>query len=132
MSRRALYLIDSDLIIRLLRGDEGAVAVFERLNPSQIAFSVTTYIEVGVGEFARDARFHNTMRQLFADVDIRPLSVQAAELAAREGARLRRENRQMGLGDLQIAATAVFEGRTLLTHNTEHFELFRGLRLESW
>jgi len=132
MARAPLYLLDSDLIVGVLRGKLEARAAPASLKPAQIAISVTTYIEVGVGEFVRDARFHNTMQSLFAELDIRPLSVLAAQLAARQGGRLRRENQQMGLGDLQIAATAVSEGRTLLTRNLEHFALFKGLKLEKW
>ncbi|MBC7647332.1 MAG: type II toxin-antitoxin system VapC family toxin [Pseudopedobacter sp.] len=47
-----------------------------------------------------------------------------AQRAARVHAQVRAAGRQMGLGDLQIAATAAFSKRVLLTRNTAHFALF--------
>jgi len=54
----------------------------------------------------------------------RPL--QRAEGRARRGAT------PIGEIDTQIAAHAVAEGLTLVTHNTRHFDQVPGLRIEDW
>jgi tRNA(fMet)-specific endonuclease VapC len=45
---------------------------------------------------------------------------------------LRQQNQLIGDMDLAIAATALTNGLTLVTHNTAHFQRVSGLIFEDW
>ena len=58
-----------------------------------------------------------------------------ADTALRAGmlqAGLERDGRIIGVEDIQIAATALWHGLTLVTRNTRHFERVEGLKIENW
>ncbi len=61
-----------------------------------------------------------------------PFDDAAAERYGEIRARLQRAGRMIGANDLLIAATALANGLTLITHNTDEFERVEGLVVEDW
>ena len=55
-----------------------------------------------------------------------------AKQAARIRADLKRKGTPIGAYDLQIAATALVNGLTVVTNNTDEFKRVVGLKLENW
>ncbi len=58
-----------------------------------------------------------------------------ADTALRAGmlqASLEHAGRMIGVEDIQIAATALQHGLTLVTRNTRHFERVEGLKIQNW
>jgi tRNA(fMet)-specific endonuclease VapC len=68
---------------------------------------------------------------------LRPMTIldftpEDAKQAARIRADLKQKGTPIGAYDLQIAATALANGLTVVTNNTDEFQRVVGLRLENW
>ncbi|NJN99790.1 MAG: type II toxin-antitoxin system VapC family toxin [Anaerolineales bacterium] len=61
-----------------------------------------------------------------------PFDDNAAEAYSRIRARLEKSGTPIGPNDLLIAAIAVANDVTLVTHNTDEFGRVEGLKLEDW
>jgi predicted nucleic acid-binding protein len=137
MSQKPKYLLDSDLIISMLRGNPEARETFQSFIKYQdCMISVVTYVEVATGEYIRDPRISRTIRDLLDPIAAIDFNRGIAQKAAKIHAQIKGHSKQMGLGDLQIAATASFSRRILVTRNISHFALFadqdKQLELMEW
>jgi tRNA(fMet)-specific endonuclease VapC len=72
------------------------------------------------------------MREVVAGVRVLPYGERAARWHASERTRLEAMGHPIALADGQIAATAAVNDATLVTANAGHFEVFEGLRVDSW
>lgn len=137
MSQKPKYLLDSDLIIAMTRGNSEAREAFQFFVKYQdFMISVVTYVEVATGEYMRDPRLSRTIQDLLDPIATIDFNRVIAQKAAKIHAQIKGHGKQMGLGDLQIAATASFAKRILVTRNISHFSLFadqdKQLRLLEW
>lgn len=120
-------LIDTDVLIWLMRGHMGAAARLATLLPWRI--STVTYIELAQG--ARDRRELTRIQQGLAasQTEVLPLteaiSSQAMALVDRYAL-----SHSLRLGDALIAATALAHALPVLTANARHFEAIQGLAVE--
>jgi hypothetical protein len=117
-----LKLVDSNILIYAARPDG------ERLRSwipwDDVAVSVVTRIEVlGYHRLSDEERM--ALEALFDVLDVLPVTTEVAARAIE----LRRA-RRMSLGDSIIAATALVEDVSLVTHNVSDFEGIPDLRLE--
>jgi predicted nucleic acid-binding protein len=120
-------LIDSDVLIWLMRGHVGAAARLHALSSWRI--SAVTYMELAQG--CRDkAELARLKKGLAArDTDIVPITPAITEhaldlidkLALSHGIRL---------ADALIGATAIVNKATLITANIKHFGTIKGLETE--
>lgn len=119
-------LVDSDVLIDLLRGERAARnRLRKELRAGPLYGSVVTRAEVLAGVRAGEAE--RTVAHLRA---IRWLQVD--QLIADRAGELAREHRRsapgIGLPDYLIAATAQTLGLRLLTRNVRHFPMFKRLK----
>jgi len=135
-----LFVLDTDVLTLFQRGDATILARVGQHYSSEIAISVVTVEEQLSGWYAqlRKAKGPEKLawayRRLAANVrfmaGIRILDFQEAAIERYETLqRLRLEVRKM---DLQIAATALEHGGTLVTRNVRDFKHVPGLRIEDW
>ena len=108
------YLLDSAILIDLLRGVPTALAWARRLRPGEAAISVITRAEVLSGGPNEEVEAARTLCDLFECVPITP---ETADLAAR----LRRM-RRWKLPDALQAAIAQQRGWRLITRNSKDFD----------
>ena len=118
------YLIDNDILIDALNGQDWAIGLIDRLSDAQIAVSIISYAEVLDG--AVGARNPVRQREL-AEAFLAPYSVVNLNLAiARRFAELRVSLRRSGQSipdfDLIIGASAMEHHLTLITRNLRHFQ----------
>ena len=126
------YLLDSDILIQLLRGNAQAAAQISQVE-GKYGLSVITYMEVATFELAgKDPRRFRTVQTHLAGQKVYPLTEKAAKQAARVQAQLLSNNQQMGFNDLCIAATAVEQRAVLITRNVSHFQLYPHVKLQRW
>lgn len=128
----ASYLIDTDWIIQVLRGDAFASATLENLAKQGLAISVITYAELFQGAwYARDPDVSlRSLREMLAGFDVIPFSEAEAErFAITRGQLTRNQRQQVGDMDLLIAATALHHGMTLVTFNRRDYVLVPDLTL---
>ena len=117
-------LIDTDVMIDYLRGNEKAVS-FLRKHADHIALSSITVAELYAG--VRNGAEEETLDALMALFRIVPVTGQNAKL----GGLLKRtfgRSHGVGLADAIIAATAQLENAELATLNTKHYPMLAGLK----
>lgn len=122
-------LIDSDVLVWLTRGHEGAARRLHALSPWKI--SVVTYIELAQG--CRDKAELARLKKGLAARDTEILQVtpnvsrRAAELV--DALAL---SHGMRLADALIGATALEHRLDLITANVKHFSAVDGLTIEGF
>ncbi len=127
-----MYLIDSDTLIAL---GKGLVSIQQKMNRVGIPNCVVSEIsmaELYVGAYksksSKEESFLTFLENLIPTVPISSAIKKYALLRAQlEALGTRLEDM-----DLFIAATALVNDYTLVSHNTGHFSRIPGLKLEDW
>ena len=128
-ARAVFLLIDTDVVIGLLRGRVPAREAVSKHHPIEI--SAVTYMEVAQGVRNRQELqlFRRTVRMngwrilpLTEEIGSRAIAY-VEEYALSHGTRM---------GDALVAASAVVSGLGLLTGNTRHYRFLPGLVLERY
>ncbi len=125
-----MYLIDTDILIALIRGK---VAIQERMIQVGLANCVLSEISlaelyVGVYKGTRRESLVTFLEEKFKALPMTP----ALKVYAQIRARLELRGERLEDTDTFIAATALVNDYTLVTHNTRHFSRIPGLKLEDW
>lgn len=127
------YLIDSDWLIDHLAGDASAERLLSSLADDGIAMSIISYVELYEGILRSPTRSATAalLAALLRTTPILPFSRPVAESCAAIRDDLRRRNRRVRPRalDLQIAATAMTYGLTLVTRNTVDYRDIVNLQL---
>ena len=128
------YLIDTDIIIFALRGDKTVLAKFEENKNIPISISMITYAELVFGaKHSQNERTNmlkvNRIREIYP---VEELNIGIMELFADIKANMYSKAMRIEDLDLFIAATAIYNGLTLVTNNTKHFKNIPLLKLENW
>lgn len=129
-----MYLLDTDTLVFLLRGQEAVRRNLDlhRLDPIRI--SAVSLMELYFGAFkslrpeANVARVHALERA----VGVVPVERETAEVFGMLKASLEKAGTPLDDFDLAIAACALTNNLVLVTHNTRHFNRVSGLLLEDW
>ncbi len=126
------YLLDTDWLIAILRGDGGRVERLEKLIAGdEVSISVITLAELweGVPMENPEAPECIALRGLLLPMSVLPVDKEVAMTFANARRRLRKDGRLIPDLDLFIGATALVNHLTLLTRNRSHFERIPGLAL---
>lgn len=134
-----LYLLDTNVVSEATRPSPRD-RVVQRINryEGQIAIASVVWHELryGLELLPRSHRRSRLEKYLYDDVlakmEILDYDTAAAEWHARERVRLTVRGQTPTFADGQIAAVAAVRNLTLVTFNTDHFNRFEGLRVESW
>jgi tRNA(fMet)-specific endonuclease VapC len=130
-----LYLLDTNAcVIYLRRSDSSVRRHLTRHAAADIAVCSVVYAELWYGALrsADPARAQGQLALFLANFVSLPLDDPAAEIAATIRADLAAKGMLIGPHDLLIAAIALANDLTLVTHNTHEFSRVAGLRLEDW
>ena len=119
-----LILIDTDVMIDYLRGNEKAVS-FLRKHADHIALSSITAAELYAG--VRNRAEEETLDALLALFRIIPVTAQIAKIGGLLKQTFSRSH-GVGLADAIIAATAQLEDAELATLNTKYYPMLAGLK----
>lgn len=130
-----IYLLDTNVCIRYLNGR--APNVVRRLQvmlPSDVAVCSVVKAELFYGAQRSNQPERTLARQLAFLQPLRsyPFDDAAAERAGAIRAALAAAGTPIGAYDLQIAAIALANELTLVTHNTREFGRIPTLKLEDW
>ena len=129
------YLLDTNIVIYALKGTFPALPQHFRSVAAQciaVPSVVLAKIEYGAQKSHDYAKTIEQYRRFLDAFEPAPFSSRAAICYGRVRAALERQGTTIGANDLLIAATALAEGATLVTHNTREFERVEGLMLEDW
>jgi tRNA(fMet)-specific endonuclease VapC len=129
-------LLDTDIlseVIKLRDANVRQTALSYAQRHGQLAFSAITRYEVIRGYRSQNATSQLARFDAFCQHSlIIPLGDQIFDRAADLWAIARRGGHPNGDADLLIAATALENGRVLVTGNTIHFSWIPGVRLADW
>jgi tRNA(fMet)-specific endonuclease VapC len=129
-----MFLIDSDILVFLLRGNERVSERFAAHAADPKALSVISYGELLYGAIKSARPVENTAKvrriaELLPMVDVSPAVM---ETFASLKAEMEQHGKKVDDFDLIIASTAVHLSYTLVTNNVRHFREIPGLAVENW
>ncbi|MBO1347056.1 MAG: type II toxin-antitoxin system VapC family toxin [Hormoscilla sp. GUM202] len=129
------YLLDTNVCVRYLNGR--SVAIRRRLQAIDVE-------EVAVCSIVKAELFYGAMRsnnpeqtlarqeQFLRVFESLPFDDRAASICGRIRAQLAAAGTPIGPYDMQIAAIAMANNLTLVTHNVREFNRVEGLQIEDW
>ena len=130
------YLADTNILGYLTR--QSSVRLRSRMRAAmesqEIAISVITRAEIRFGQrlLNPDDRRQATIDALLQEMPVLMWTPDAADHYGDLAAALQRKGRPIGIMDTMIAAHALAEGLTLVTHNIKDFKRVPGLAIEDW
>ena len=127
-----MYLLDTDILVFIRRGRHHLQERVDRVGLSNCVVSEISLAELYVGVYKSGnddtKRIVESLEEMFKAIPVTS--------ALKTFAKIKVQLEQRGLGldtmDLLIAATALANDYTLVTHNTRHFSRIPDLKLEDW
>ncbi len=118
----AAVVLDTDVIIHLLRKNALFVETFIRLHENNTRLIVTpvAIAEVYAGAFAKE---HGDIAAFFALCEQRSIDCATGEIAGRYAQRYRKAHQGISMEDYLLAATAKALGCPLWTCNHKHYPM---------
>lgn len=129
-----MYLIDTDILIFFLKGNEKVVRGFRERASVPKALSVVSYGELYYGAMRSARREENLarIRRLCELIPVLDASWSVMETYGSLKASLHEKGNPMDDFDLIIASTALTHGLRLITNNLRHYARIPGLEVENW
>jgi len=130
-----MFLLDTNVCIQYLRGHSpNLVKILHSHRPEQIAVCSIVKAEMYFGAMkSRDPAKTLLQQDIFLqEFESLPFDDRAARYFGEIRADLSRQGMPIGPYDLQIAAIALANGCTLVTHNISEFSRVKELALEDW
>lgn len=129
-------ILDTTILIDLLRGDKAAIAKVEALEASGEILWIPTPVVFelweGIERSDRPEKERRKVADVLAGYTVLPFSNEHAARAGTLSGSLVRRGEMIDPVDAQIAGVALAEARPLLTRNAKHFERVAGLVVESY
>jgi len=129
-----MYLIDTDVLVHLLRGNSTVIHAMAANADDFKAISVVSFGELIYGCSKSDHPAENIAKvhHIAANFPIIPVSEPIMERYGVMKADLVKQGQRLEDFDLVIAATALHLGYTFVTGNIRHFSRVPGLRIDNW
>ena len=129
------YLLDTNTCIRYLNGQSDSIRQrFAEISPREMALCSIVKAELYYGSLKSENPERNLGRlsRFFAGFVSLPFDDSAARTYGAIRSTLERSGRLVGPNDLLIAAIALANDATLVTHNVREFSRIEDLRHEDW
>ena len=122
-----MILVDTDILIWYLRGNEIAYNTIETLESFSI--SVVTYMELVQG--MRNKKELNSLRQALHAWNCKILYI-TEEISAKAMFAVEQHflSHSMQLADALIGSTAIAHGLPLITGNDKHYKIMKGIQIK--
>lgn len=129
------YLLDTNVCVMYLNGRSIPIRDRVRSTPIEemaVCSVVKAELFYGAMRSNNPTRTLERQREFLAPLVSLPFGDEAALIAGQIRAHLANAGKLIGAHDLQIAAIALANDLTLITHNTREFERVDGLQIEDW
>jgi len=128
------YCLDTSTLIYFFKGLGNVSSQMLTVAPGEIAVPaiVMFELEVGIGKSSSPRKRTTQLQEFISLVTIISFGQSEAKCAAGIRIKLERQGLSIGPYDILIAASALANNRTLVTHNTREFERVDGLKIEDW
>ena len=128
------YALDTNTLIYFFKGLGEVSNRLLATPPAEIALpSIVLYeLEVGIAKSTSPKKRKSQLQELTSLLTIIPFGLPEAKSAAGIRVKLERQGNTIGPYDILIAASALANNCTLVTHNIREFERIKGLKLIDW
>lgn len=130
-----MYLLDTNIVSFWMRGDDKVIQRIRTQSPLELSFSTITLAEILYGirkspvkKKERLLKINHISSLLF----LYPFDEAAAEKYAIVRNQLEKSGKTISERDTQIAAIALANGLTIVTHNVKEFRRIEELLVENW
>lgn len=122
-------IVDTDVLIWYLKGNENAFETIEELN--KFSISVVTYMELVQG--MRNKKELNSLRQTLKIWNTKIIYI-SEDISAKAMFFVEQHflSHSMQLADALIGATAIFCGEQVLTANDKHYKVLKDLQIKKF
>ncbi len=129
-----MYLLDTNTLIYFFKGMGRVSENLFKAAPSEVGLSaiVLHELETGIAKSQQLARRRAQLDRFINTAVFMSFGRAEAEASARIRSQLEQAGTPIGPLDTLIAATALANGATLITHNQREFSRVSGLMLEDW
>ena len=129
----ARVIIDTDILVDFLRGNQEAISLVNRLEKDRFLLATTAInafeLFYGAHKSKEPERGIKSTRQLLVKLVLLPLTAKSAQRAGHIYADLEKQGQVIGLRDTLIGAIAQTRGFSLATKNLSHFQKISELEL---
>ena len=129
-----MYVLDTNAVIDFIRGQGEVAERLKRTPRGQVALSVVSAYElfVGVENAGAPARRRRQIETFVGGLRVLDFEPADARVAARLRAALEAAGTPIGPLDSLIAASALRQRATLVTHNVDEVARVPGLQVDDW
>jgi len=129
-----MYLLDTDIIIYILKGHPVLQENLRRHLNDPLQISIVTCLELYYGAYKSEQVTGNLakVKKIEETLEVIPLGTETAEIFGRLKAQLEIKGTRLDDFDLMIAACALTHNLTLVTNNEMHFQRIDGLKVTNW
>lgn len=129
------YLLDTCVIIDLVKGDATTIKTMKSKSPDQVAISTITEFELryGIEQSSKiKSKSKRTVEAMLSEISILNFESKEAVKAAEIRNYLRANGTPIGAYDVLIAATAIANSFVMVTSNIKEFNRIHDLTIENW
>ncbi len=128
------YVLDTNTLIYFFKGLGNVSDRLLSIPPAEIGLpAIVLYeLEVGIGKSGTSKKRKTQLKEFISLVNIISFGYEEARCAANIRIKLERKGVPIGPYDILIAASALADRGTLVTHNLKEFERVEGLKIEDW
>ena len=130
-----MYLLDTNIISYWMRGDPQLINKIKSYSPSDLSLSTITLAEIYYGiekSPLKKKERRLKIEYIKSELDIYPFNEQAAVKYGTIRAALEKIGKPISERDTQIAAIALANKLSIVTHNTKEFSRIPKLKVEDW
>lgn len=129
-----MYVLDTNTLIFFFKGVGNVSEKLLETAPKEIGIpSIVVYeLEVGIAKSTSPEKRTEQLAALLSHVKIFPFGLKEARSASKIRVALEKRGQHIGRYDILIAATALANQATLITHNTKEFRRIDQLQYEDW
>ncbi|MFH2045248.1 MAG: type II toxin-antitoxin system VapC family toxin [Pseudomonadota bacterium] len=129
-----MYILDTNTLIYFFKGKGQIAKNLFATYPKDIAIpSIVLYeLEVGIAKSSFPQKRTKQLQNLTNIINILPFGYDEARIAAAIRTKLEKSGTPIGPYDILIAAIAVSNRSTLVTHNIKEFNRIKNLDLVDW
>jgi tRNA(fMet)-specific endonuclease VapC len=129
-----MFVLDTNSLIYFFKGIGNVATRLLDTPPKDIRIpSIVLYeLEVGIAKSTHPTKRSQQLEELISVTGVLPFGLREAKSAAQIRVELDNRGQSIGPHDFLIAATALANQATLVTHNTNEFGRIEQLQIEDW
>ena len=129
-----MFALDTNTLIYYFKKMGNVAANLLQVSPKDIVVpSIVVYeLEFGIAKSTSPQKRTEQLSVFLSAVNVLPFDMAEAKIAALIRVDLEKQGQSIGYYDVLIAATALANHTTLVTHNTKEFSRIKELQLTDW